>query len=179
MDEHCFATGADSTRQAVPGEFPPSAGRALGVRERALVAAEVGAFAAAYRRQREVFPATEGNNGGNGLYQSFGIWVTLRLLRPPVIIESGVWKGQTSWMIRQATAGWKPAFIRFDPSKREGLWKDTESRATLDFIGDHFVDFSKQPWRKGSAHMPVGLKASEPPATELILFCGNQQSQHK
>lgn len=42
------------------------------------------------------------NHGGNGLFHAFWIWTLVRVLRPTVVVESGVRNGYTSWLIRRA-----------------------------------------------------------------------------
>ncbi|MBW2420746.1 MAG: hypothetical protein JRH19_19545, partial [Deltaproteobacteria bacterium] len=42
------------------------------------------------------------NAGGSGFENLFWLYVTGRLLQPELIVESGVWRGQTSWVLRQA-----------------------------------------------------------------------------
>jgi hypothetical protein len=42
------------------------------------------------------------NQGGMGAPGAFALWFTLRSLRPKLVVESGVWKGQTTWLIEQA-----------------------------------------------------------------------------
>jgi hypothetical protein len=44
----------------------------------------------------------ENNIGGAGLIPNYWLFVMARWLKPALIIESGVWKGQTSWLFRQA-----------------------------------------------------------------------------
>jgi hypothetical protein len=44
----------------------------------------------------------ENNIGGAGLIPNYWLFVMARWLKPTLIIESGVWKGQTSWLLRQA-----------------------------------------------------------------------------
>lgn len=42
------------------------------------------------------------NEGGMGVNHAFCFFVVLRELKPSVVIESGVWRGQGTWLIRQA-----------------------------------------------------------------------------
>lgn len=42
------------------------------------------------------------NAGGMHAPHMFALWFMLRQLRPQVVIESGVWKGQGTWLIEQA-----------------------------------------------------------------------------
>ena len=42
------------------------------------------------------------NKGGAGEYPSAWIYLIVKLFNPNLIVESGVWKGHTSWLLRQA-----------------------------------------------------------------------------
>ena len=42
------------------------------------------------------------NKGGMRFPHQFAVWTTIRLLRPTVVIESGVHKGFGTWLLRQA-----------------------------------------------------------------------------
>ncbi|MEM9213309.1 MAG: hypothetical protein AAGD25_03090 [Cyanobacteria bacterium P01_F01_bin.150] len=42
------------------------------------------------------------NIGGSGFDNAFWIFLVSKLLSPSLVIESGVWKGQTSWLFEQA-----------------------------------------------------------------------------
>ena len=75
--------------------------------------AEVPAFADAYARQRAVFHGE--NQMGNGLFHSFILWSLVRALRPPLLIESGVLRGQTTWLLLEASKAWRPQLVRLDP----------------------------------------------------------------
>ncbi|MCK4761353.1 MAG: hypothetical protein KAW12_04075 [Candidatus Aminicenantes bacterium] len=52
----------------------------------------------------EVFPKrpVEDNTGGGGLAPNYWLFLTARILEPGLIVESGTWRGQTSWLLRQA-----------------------------------------------------------------------------
>ena len=105
---------------------------------------ELDAFLAVYRRQRHAFSSH--NEGGNGMFHSFILWSLLRVIRPVLVVESGVWNGETSWLVRQASAEWRPTFVRIDP-KRRG-WSDDERNSSkiFDFRGDDFQDFASVDW---------------------------------
>ena len=42
------------------------------------------------------------NPGGMGAPHCFYVWFLVRWLRPQTVIESGVFKGQSTWLIEQA-----------------------------------------------------------------------------
>jgi hypothetical protein len=41
------------------------------------------------------------NMGGSGFHNAFWIYLSCRTLNPSLVVESGVWKGHTSWLLRQ------------------------------------------------------------------------------
>ena len=54
---------------------------------------------------------------GININHGFALWFTARKLRPPVVIESGVYHGLGTWLIRQG-AGPDAHIINLDPSPR-------------------------------------------------------------
>jgi hypothetical protein len=52
----------------------------------------------------EIYPGRplENNIGGTGLVPNYWLFVLTKWLEPGLIVESGVWKGQSSWLLRQA-----------------------------------------------------------------------------
>lgn len=65
--------------------------------DRTRISGIVADFLALYR-QRPI----KSNTSGSGFNNCFWIYLTVRLLDPELIVESGVWKGQTSWLMHQA-----------------------------------------------------------------------------
>lgn len=122
------------------------------------IISELGAFQQVFTKQRKLFQSAR-NKGGNGLFHSFGLWFLLRRLNPPLMVESGVHKGQTSWLMRQACPHAK--FIRIDPSEKLA-WQETASELMLEFRGKAFVDFDNIPW---SAHT-----TSQERANAVVFF---------
>lgn len=43
------------------------------------------------------------NRGGSGFHNCFWLFLIARVLRPSLIVESGVWRGQTTWLLHQAS----------------------------------------------------------------------------
>lgn len=91
-------------------------------------------FYGLYKKFREVF--TE-NNGGMSAPDLFSFWYTLRKLQPALIIESGVWRGATTWIIRNTLPNSR--IICLDVLDVKGF-VDT-SKLTSYFVGSKFVDF--------------------------------------
>ncbi len=44
----------------------------------------------------------QNNTGGSGFHNMFWIFLFVRALKPELIVESGVWKGHTSWLLESA-----------------------------------------------------------------------------
>ena len=42
------------------------------------------------------------NAGGMGVNHSWALWYVLRQVNPSVVVESGVWKGHSTWLIHTA-----------------------------------------------------------------------------
>lgn len=63
--------------------------------------------------------------GGNGFNGSLQVYAVARLLNPKVIIESGVFRGQTTWVLRQACP--KAAMFCFDPVLDNLVYKDRDA----------------------------------------------------
>jgi hypothetical protein len=62
--------------------------------------AELDAFAALYARR----PIRD-NRGGMKAPHMFAVWFMARRLAPDLIVESGVWRGQSTWLLEQACPG--------------------------------------------------------------------------
>lgn len=66
------------------------------------------------------------NVGGGGLVPNYWLFVVTRWLAPDLIVESGVWKGQSSWILRRA----RPTAVihAFDISFKNLQYKDDTIR---------------------------------------------------
>ncbi len=92
------------------------------------------------------------NSGGSGFSDSFWLYTAGRLLAPRLVVESGVYRGQTSWLLRRACpdarlycvdvdlsqAQFRDASIRY----HEGDWTEltfdaVDSARSLCFFDDH------------------------------------------
>ncbi len=61
------------------------------------IKAELDTFAKVYAKK----PVSH-NDGGMKSPHAFALWFMLRRLQPDCVVESGVWKGQSTWLIEQA-----------------------------------------------------------------------------
>ena len=83
----------------------------------------------------------ENNGGGCQLPQLFALWVYLTESQPTHVIESGVWKGQTTWLIETALSD--AHILALDPAPERREW--TSPRATYSRIDFGFQDLSQLP----------------------------------
>jgi hypothetical protein len=99
------------------------------------------------------------NDGGMKSHHCFWVWYFLRKLQPEVVIESGIWMGQSTWLIEQACPNSR--IISIDPnlhyrsyisSRAEYTttdfnklnWKQIlNNKTTLAFIDDHQDNFKR------------------------------------
>ncbi|OAY78791.1 hypothetical protein ACMD2_24023, partial [Ananas comosus] len=89
------------------------------------------------------------NKYGMGFDHSFGLWFIARWLKPNLMIESGVLKGHSTWVLRQAMP--ETRIISLSPRHPEKYLKKgpayVDSNCTY-FAGKNFVDFGTVDWRK-------------------------------
>jgi hypothetical protein len=93
-------------------------------------------FAALYAKR-----PIQDNTGGMSSTHLFLFWFILRRLQPRFVIESGVWKGQGTWLIEQACPDAEIFCIDID-------WSHLEYRSSRAKLLN--TDFSRHDWR----HLP-------------------------
>jgi len=59
------------------------------------------------------------NDGGMRTPQLFAVWSILRALEPELVVESGVWKGLSTWLIEKACPSARVISIDIDLFRRE------------------------------------------------------------
>jgi len=106
--------------------------------------AELRSFAEVYRRR----PITINTFGLNANH-AFSLWFIIRALKPLHIIESGVWCGQTTWLLREA-AGPDAWVYSLDP-RPEAMFTYSMSRDDpfgrgYYATGDRFKDIGEIAW---------------------------------
>lgn len=76
------------------------------------------------RRFWELIPScpVRQRRGGNGFNGALQVYAVARALRPPVIVESGVFRGLTTWVMRQACP--EAEIHCFDPSLSDLRYRD-------------------------------------------------------
>ena len=77
------------------------------------------------------------NKGGMKFTHMFYFYLILKNLRPELVIESGVYKGQSTWLIERTLPNSKIISIDIDLNKREYISKKVEYRS-LDFKYNEF-----------------------------------------
>ena len=104
--------------------------------------AELPAFASMYKKR-----PIEHNKHGMGVNHAFSLFFTLKKLRPTHVIESGVFRGQGTYLIRE-TLGPQVQIFSIDPRTQERVltYKD-QSPNTVYFMGKNFTDFASLPWK--------------------------------
>ena len=104
------------------------------------------------------------NKGGMRFPHQFAVWTTIRLLRPTVVIESGVHNGAGTWVIRQAAPAAK--IVSIDPRRALGPPTFTTSNQEL-LIMEKFQDFAElgSRWKDESLY---------PKDTSLVIFDDHQ-----
>jgi hypothetical protein len=68
--------------------------------------------------------------GGNGFNGSLQVYAVVRALRPSVIVESGVFRGLTTWLMRQAVPD--ATILCFDPNLGNLHYRDPHARYSTD-----------------------------------------------
>ena len=81
------------------------------------------------------------NVGGCRINHAFALYYILKKLKPKLVIESGVYKGQTTWLIEKALPKAKLICIDINLSQRKYISK----KAKYSDIDFKFHDFSKIP----------------------------------
>ncbi|XP_028106432.1 uncharacterized protein LOC114305528 [Camellia sinensis] len=85
---------------------------------------------------------------GMGFDHSFGLWFIARWLKPDLMIESGAFKGHSTWVLRQAMPD-KP-IVSLSPRHPEKYLKKgpayVDGNCTY-FAGKNFVDFGSLDWQ--------------------------------
>ena len=106
----------------------------------------------AYRREfLEIYPGrpVEKNVGGMDIYPLFWLFAVARWLNPRLIVESGVWRGQSSWMLRKACP--QAEFHAFDINLKNLVYKDRT------------ITYHENDWTKTTLNNPK-------PGEGLIIF---------
>ncbi|KAL0429853.1 UNVERIFIED_CONTAM: hypothetical protein Sradi_0611300 [Sesamum radiatum] len=89
------------------------------------------------------------NMYGMGFDHSFGLWFITRWVKPELMIESGAFKGHSTWVLRQAMPD--THILSLSPRHPEKYLKKgpayVDGNCTY-FAGKDFVDFGSMDWEK-------------------------------
>jgi hypothetical protein len=114
------------------------------------------------------------NMFGMGFDHSFGLWFMARLLKPDLMIESGAFKGHSTWVLRQAMPNSR--IISLSPRHPEKYLKKGPAyvdRNCTYLAGKDFVDFGSVDW--GRLLRNHGI--SDP--SKVLVFFDDHQSELK
>ncbi|CAL9080853.1 unnamed protein product [Musa acuminata var. zebrina] len=114
------------------------------------------------------------NMFGMGFDHSFGLWFMVRWLKPDLMIESGAFKGHSTWVLRQAMPGTQ--IISLSPRHPEKYLKKgpayVDENCTY-YAGKDFVDFGSVDW--GSVMRKHGISD----LSRVLVFFDDHQNQLK
>ncbi|KAG6398078.1 hypothetical protein SASPL_139529 [Salvia splendens] len=114
------------------------------------------------------------NMYGMGFDHSFGLWFVTRWLKPDLMIESGAFKGHSTWVLSQAM----PDIPILSISPRHPQKYLKKGPAYVDgnctyFAGKEFVDFGSMDW--GKLMRKYGIKDR----TQVLIFFDDHQNELK
>ncbi|OIW09105.1 hypothetical protein TanjilG_16332 [Lupinus angustifolius] len=111
---------------------------------------------------------------GMGFDHSFGLWFMARWLKPDMMIESGAFKGHSTWVLRQAMPD--TPIISLSPRHPEKYLKKgpayVDGNCTY-FAGKDFVDFGSVDWPK------VLHKHGIADLSRVLIFFDDHQNEMK
>ncbi|GMY34319.1 hypothetical protein FCV25MIE_29561 [Fagus crenata] len=114
------------------------------------------------------------NMYGMGFDHSFGLWFIARWLKPDLMIESGAFKGHSTWVLRQAMPDMP--ILSLSPRHPEKYLKKgpayVDGNCTY-FAGKDFVDFGSVDW--GSVMKKRGITD----LSRVLIFFDDHQNELK
>ncbi|GFP85654.1 hypothetical protein PHJA_000709100 [Phtheirospermum japonicum] len=114
------------------------------------------------------------NMYGMGFDHSFGLWFITRWLKPDLMIESGAFKGHSTWVLRQAMPD--TPILSISPRHPEKYLKKgpayVDGNCTY-FAGKDFVDFGSMDW--GKVMRKHGIKDR----SRVLVFFDDHQNELK
>ncbi|WCJ40814.1 hypothetical protein M5689_021717 [Euphorbia peplus] len=114
------------------------------------------------------------NMYGMGFDHSFGLWFIARWLKPDLMVESGAFKGHSTWILRQANPD--TPIISISPRHPEKYLKKgpayVDENCTY-FAGKDFVDFGSMDWKA------VMKKHEITDLSRVLIFFDDHQNELK
>ncbi|PNY15375.1 hypothetical protein L195_g012069, partial [Trifolium pratense] len=116
----------------------------------------------------------QNNMYGMGFDHSFGLWFIARWLKPDLMIESGAFKGHSTWVLRQAMPDTR--IVSLSPRHPEKYLKKgpayVDGNCTY-YAGKDFVDFGSVDWPK------VMSKHGIKDLSRVLIFFDDHQNELK
>ncbi|KAK2371391.1 DNA-directed RNA polymerase subunit beta [Trifolium repens] len=116
----------------------------------------------------------QNNMYGMGFDHSFGLWFIARWLKPDLMIESGAFKGHSTWVLRQAMPDTR--IVSLSPRHPEKYLKKgpayVDGNCTY-YAGKDFVDFGSVDWPK------VMSKHGIKDRSRVLIFFDDHQNELK
>ncbi|KAI3930368.1 hypothetical protein MKW92_001267 [Papaver armeniacum] len=114
------------------------------------------------------------NQYGMGFDHSFGLWFMTRWLKPDLMMESGAFKGHSTWVLRQAMPD--TPILSLTPRHPEKYLKKgpayVDGNCTY-FAGKDFVDFGNVDWKS------VMKKHGVTDLSRVLIFFDDHQNELK
>ncbi|KAL2516190.1 hypothetical protein Fot_30182 [Forsythia ovata] len=114
------------------------------------------------------------NMYGMGFDHSFGLWFITRWLKPDLLVESGAFKGHSTWVLRQAMPD--TPIVSLSPRHPEKYLKKgpayVDGNCTY-FAGKDFVDFGSMDWGR------VMKKHGINDLSRVLVFFDDHQNELK
>tara|TARA_B110000037_G_scaffold178746_1_gene204614 strand:+ start:497 stop:1216 length:720 start_codon:yes stop_codon:yes gene_type:complete len=79
------------------------------------------------------------NTGGMGSPDLFSLWIILKKYKPKIVIESGVWNGISTKLIRKVLPN--SVIICLDPRNIPNNGYKDDNKNTIYYLGNKFIDF--------------------------------------
>lgn len=126
------------------------------------------------RFPKNALSACVATTGGTGISHHFGMWLSVRAVRPALIVESGAYRGKGTWVLRQAAGPDVPIVVLSPVAPRQlGGWVDRSGR-THYMVGANFTDFGEVDWAALRARLGLG-----PRAPALAFFDDHQSATRR
>jgi len=113
------------------------------------------------------------NFGGCSSVHALYLYVTIKELGIKYVVESGVWKGQTSWLIEQLIGG--PNMVRIEP--RSDI-VEYNPNGSMDAIGPAFDDFGNIDFPKLNADEWLIFVDDHVDAFTRLIQCKDKGFKH-
>lgn len=81
------------------------------------------------------------NTGGMGFWHAFALWNFLSENKPDAVVESGIYRGLSTWMIENLLP--QARILSLDPAMKQRVYISTRSNVTYSSIDLRYQDFSE------------------------------------